>query len=151
MHRLTLTVDSNGNWHFFHIELVNGLHSQVFKGNHFRRFDRFRHEIRCSTHSDQVNRLVFLNALNRAVPAFRFSNHSQQTGLFEHHICKLVHSGGGGGPGWTNRFIAHRIDGPDVVDKAIGKVDTVRQSISFTENFLNSFVRRVSPGQYFSG
>ena len=91
---------------------------------------------------------MFLDRFNGNGAALGFANHCNQTRLGEHHLGKFIHAGGSGGASRANGFIAHRIDGANVINNAIFK--THRKRFAFGEHVLNAFMRSVPPGEDFS-
>ena len=113
-----LAVDGYGDGHVLDLELVDGLHAEVFEGEDAAVFDGFADEVGCAAYGHEVDGFVVADGLDGGGAAFGFADHAEEAGGFEHLAGELVHAGGGGGAGGAYGFVADGVYGADVVDEA---------------------------------
>src|SRR3989344_214136 len=146
MHRFALGVDRHGRIGAYHVELVDGFHTQFGEGHHARLLDRLGDQISSAANGHQVHGLVVLDRFEGNRAALGFTDHAQQAGAFEDLPGELVHPRGGGRAGWADDFFAHRVDRADVIDKAAFEVH--RQLFAPLQHVDHALVRGVAAGEH---
>ena len=89
---------------------------------------------------------MLLDGFDGGRSAFGFADHRDQAGFAEHHVGEAVHAGGGGGAGWADGFVTHRVDRADVINHAVGEIN--RQIFAFGQHVFDTFVRGIAAGQH---
>ena len=110
--------------------------------------DGFGYQIGGAAHGHQIGALVVFDGFDGDRAAFGFADHGNQAGLLQHHAGEFVHAGGGGGAGGAHHFIAHGIDGADVVNHAVGEVHG--QLLTLGQHVVNAFVGGIAAGEHFA-
>src|SRR3990167_7700836 len=123
MHRLALGVDRHGDGHVFHVELVDGFHTQFGEGHYARLLARLGDQISSAANGHQVHGLVVLDRFDGNRAALGLADHAQQAGACEDLSGELVHPRGGGRTSRADDFFAYRINRADVIDKAAFQID----------------------------
>jgi len=76
MYAVASCIDRNRDRHIFDFKLMDRLHTQIFKRDHFRTTYRFRNKICGATDSHKINRFVFCNRIYCDRSPFCFPDHS---------------------------------------------------------------------------
>ena len=145
MHRLAARVDGDGHRHVLDVEFVDRLHPEVGKADDPRCADRFRDQVRGAPDRHQIRGLVLPDRFDGGRTALALADHRDQAGTREHRIGEFVHPRCRRGAGGPDDFIAHRINGSDVIDDAIAKVHG--QRLALIQQFDEALVRGIAAGQ----
>ena len=139
-------VHGHRDGHVDHLEFVDRFHAQVAEADDLGLPDRLGDQVGRAAHRHQVRRLVPLDRLDRLGAALGLADHADQAGLREHHLGELVHAGGRRRAGRSDHFVAHRVDGADVVDHPVGEVH--RQRLALGQHVLDALVRGIAAREH---
>ena len=148
MDRGAVGIDGDGDGHVFHFEFVDGFHAEVGECDDAAGLDGFGHQIRGAADGHEVGALIFLDDLDRFGAALGLADHGDEAGLAEHELGELVHARRGRWACGTDDFVVHRIDGADVIDHAIGEIESFGQRLARFDQCLQSFVSGVASGEH---
>ena len=122
MHRDALGIDAHRHGHVLDFELVNGLHTQVFKAKNLGRANGLTNKVGRATDCHEIGRRVFFDGLNSNRPAFSLTHHGNQSCLREYGLGELIHSSGRCRASGAYGLTCNWVDRPHVIDHAIGEV-----------------------------
>src|SRR6185437_8835972 len=110
MHGGAFGIDGYRNGRVADFELVDGLHTQIFKGQYTRALDGFGDEVRCAANGHKIYGAIVADGVDGGGASLSFAHHAEQAGLFQHLARELVHARGGGGAGGTDNLFAYRVN-----------------------------------------